>query len=870
AAGTRLDEDRILRGFRNAVTHTLRTNHFQRDVAGGPKAWLSFKLDAARCPDLPLPRPQFEIFVYSPRVEGVHLRKGPVARGGLRWSDRREDFRTEVLGLMKAQNVKNAVIVPVGAKGGFYCKQLPVEREAMQREGIACYQTFIRGMLDLTDNRIDGGIRPPPDVVRLDGDDPYLVVAADKGTASFSDIANAISLEYGHWLGDAFASGGSAGYDHKRMGITARGAWESVKRHFRELGLDPQSQAFTCVGIGDMAGDVFGNGMLQSPHLRLLAAFNHQHIFLDPEADAARGHAERARLFALPRSSWDDYDRAALGPGGAIHLRTAKSLPLSPEAQRLLGLPAGATPNEVIRAILRLPVDLLWNGGIGTYVKASTETHLSVGDRANDAVRVDGQEVRARVIGEGGNLGMTQRGRVEFALHGGRLNTDFIDNSAGVNCSDVEVNNKILLGQAMAQGRLRLGERNKLLARMTDEVAGLVLRNNVQQAQTLSVMEGESQLRGREHLDFIHFLEGRGELDRAIESLPDDATLQSRWQSGRGLTRPELAVLLSYGKLWLFQQLIDSAVPEDPFLAAELLRYFPGPVRRRHAELAAVHPLRREIVATTVANTVVNRGGPTVIHRLAAQTGVTPAEATLAWTIGHELLSLGTLWPAIEALDPAIPAAASLDLLARVARHLRHAAHWVLLQRRHAAGITPAVSALRPALANFLAVAPGLLTPAAAERHASRLARHATAGVPVRLAEQVAALEFTIPGLHVAALVGQTGAPAPLLAELYLGVGGTLGFDWLQDGIESLRVAGHWPALARVNLREQAYETQAAFAARVLALPGATAAARLAAFGQRHAAALAQLQRTQEDIRAAGAADFATLSVALQAIRRVV
>jgi len=492
AAVTRLDEDRILRGFRDAVLYTLRTNYHQRTSDDQPKAWLSVKLDAANLPDLPLPKPQFEIFVYSPRVEGVHLRKGLVARGGLRWSDRREDFRTEVLGLMKAQNVKNTVIVPVGAKGGFYCKQLPTDREGMQREGIACYQTFIRGLLDLTDNRVQGKVAPPPQVVRRDGDDSYLVVAADKGTATFSDIANAISLEYGHWLGDAFASGGSAGYDHKKMAITARGAWESVKRHFRELGHDTQTMPLTCAGIGDMAGDVFGNGLLQSPQIRLVAAFNHQHIFLDPLADAARGYRERARLFALPRSSWDDYDRKALSAGGGIHLRSAKALALSPQAQTLLGLPASAAPNEVIRAILRLPVDLLWNGGIGTYVKAASESHLEVGDRSNDAVRIDGHELRARVVGEGGNLGMTQLGRVEYALQGGRLNTDFIDNSAGVNCSDVEVNTKVLLGMAIERKQLRAGNRNALLARMTDEVAALVLRNNTLQGQALTLLTTEA------------------------------------------------------------------------------------------------------------------------------------------------------------------------------------------------------------------------------------------------------------------------------------------------------------------------------------------------------------------------------------------
>ena len=867
---TRLDEDRILRGFRDAVKHTLRTNHYQRSADGHPKAWLSFKLDAANLPDLPLPRPQFEIFVYSPRVEGVHLRKGLVARGGLRWSDRREDFRTEVLGLMKAQNVKNTVIVPVGAKGGFYCKHLPADREGMQREGIACYQTFIRGLLDLTDNRVDGRVVPPPQVVRRDGDDSYLVVAADKGTATFSDIANAISLEYGHWLGDAFASGGSAGYDHKKMAITARGAWESVKRHFRELGHDTQTTPFTCAGIGDMAGDVFGNGMLQSPQIRLVAAFNHQHIFLDPLADAARGHAERTRLFALPRSSWDDYDRKALGPGGGIHLRSAKALALSQEAQTLLGLPASATPNDVIRAILRLPVDLLWNGGIGTYVKAATESHLEVGDRANDAVRVNGGELRARVVGEGGNLGMTQLGRVEYARQGGRLNTDFIDNSAGVNCSDVEVNTKILLGMAVERRQLRGGNRNALLARMTDEVAALVLRNNVLQGQALSVLVAEAHARGREHAEFIRVLERSGELDRGIEFLPPEEVLQERLRGGEGLTRPELAVVLSYAKIWLNQHLLASSIPEDPWLAHELERYFPSPLRRRFGELAKEHPLRREIIATAITNTLVNRSGPTFAQRLAADTGATVSEVARAWAIAHEALELDTLWPAIEALDGKVPSSTQTDLLQAVARQLRHATQWVITQRRHTAGIAAAAAALQPGLAGFRRAAPAALPALSAERNAARTARFTSAGVPQALATRVALLELTLPALQVATLAADKSHCTDDATALYLALGDRVGLDWLQAQVEGLKVEGRWPALARTSLRDELHERQLAFTRAALALPGKSVADRLETWRQRHAPGLGALQQTLTEMQAAGTADFATLSVALQAVRRVV
>ena len=866
AAVTRLDEDRVLRGFRDAVLHTLRTNYHQRTKDDEPKAWLSFKLDAANLPDLPLPKPQFEIFVYSSRVEGVHLRKGLVARGGLRWSDRREDFRTEVLGLMKAQNVKNTVIVPVGAKGGFYCKQLPTDREGMQREGIACYQTFIRGLLDLTDNRIDGKVVPPQQVVRRDGDDSYLVVAADKGTATFSDIANAISLEYGHWLGDAFASGGSAGYDHKKMAITARGAWESVKRHFRELGHDTQTTPFTCAGIGDMAGDVFGNGMLQSPQIRLVAAFNHQHIFLDPLADEARGYKERARLFALPRSGWDDYDRKALGAGGGIHLRSAKALALSPQAQTLLGLPASTTPNEVIRAILRLQVDLLWNGGIGTYVKAASESHLEVGDRSNDSVRIDGHELRARVVGEGGNLGMTQLGRVEYALQGGRLNTDFIDNSAGVNCSDVEVNTKILLGMAVERKQLRAGNRNALLARMTDEVAALVLRNNTLQGQALTLLAAESRSRGIEQAEFIRALERSGDLNRSIEFLPGEEALQERLRSGQGLTRPELSVVLSYAKIWLDQQLLASDIPEDPWLAGELDRYFPRPLRRRFGALAKEHPLRREIIATAVTNLLVNRSGPTFAPRLAGETSATVPQVARAWAIAHEVLELAKVWPAIEALDGRVPTAVQTDLLLAVTRQLRHATHWVITQRRHQSGIAAAVAALQPGLAAFWQAAPDALQ-AMAERQAARVARYATAGVPTTLATRVAMLELTLPALQVATLGGGT---TPEATALYLQLGSSIGLSWLQEQVEALQVVGRWPALARSSLRDELHAFQLLFTAAALALPGKTAAQRFNVWQARHATGLAGLKQTLAEMQSAGAADFATLSVALQAVRRVV
>src|SRR5450631_1437979 len=608
---TRSDEDRILRALWNTLSATVRTNAYQNDRAGQLKDYLSVKIESQQLRELPLPKPLFEVFVFSPRMEGVHLRMGYVARGGIRCSDRREDFRTEILGLMKAQQVKNTVIVPVGAKGGFVVRRnLAGDREAQAAEVIACYQTLIRGLLDITDNIIDDEIAAPADVVRHDGDDAYLVVAADKGTATFSDIANAISEEYGFWLGDAFASGGSVGYDHKKMAITARGAWECVKRHFRELGIDIQNQEFSVAGIGDMAGDVFGNGMLRSPHIRLIAAFNHQHIFIDPQPDAARSFKERQRLFKLPRSSWEDYSKAAISKGGGIFSRSAKNLTLSREAQVLLELAPQSTPNEVIKAILRSHVDLLWNGGIGTYVKAGGESNMDVGDRSNDAVRIDARELNCKVVGEGGNLGFSQLGRIEFARRGGRLNTDFIDNSAGVNCSDVEVNLKILLNGAVRAGEMTRAARNRLLVQMTDEVAALVFRNNYLQSQAISTAEFRARERLSESGYVIRALERSGDLNRSLEFLPSDEDLAERRQAGEGLTRPELAITLSYGKIWLYRALIHSNVPEDPYLSTELNRYFPTPVQKRFAKRIRRHRLRREIIATAITNSLINRMGP--------------------------------------------------------------------------------------------------------------------------------------------------------------------------------------------------------------------------------------------------------------------
>jgi glutamate dehydrogenase len=865
-----LDEDRILRAYLDAVAATLRTNHFQLDASGRTKPYLALKLDPQRLRFLPAPRPKFEVFVHSPRVEAVHLRMGEVARGGIRWSDRREDFRTEILGLMKAQNVKNTVIVPMGAKGGFVVKQAPPGgSDALRREVVACYQTFMRGLLDLTDNLVARKVVHPPDVVCRDGSDVYLVVAADKGTAAFSDIANGIAREYGYWLGDAFASGGSAGYDHKKMGITARGAWECVKRHFRELDLDVERSNFSVAGIGDMSGDVFGNGMLLSRHLLLKAAFNHQHIFLDPEPDARLSYAERARLYALPRSSWEDYDRGRLSRGGGVFSRSAKSITLSREAQAMLELPSSAvTTQDVIRAILRMPVDLLWNGGIGTYVKASTESHLEVGDRANDSVRVNGGEVRAKVVGEGGNLGFSQRGRIEYAERGGRLNTDFIDNSAGVNTSDVEVNIKILLNPEVAAGKLRESDRDRLLCGMTAEVAQLVLRNNYLQSQALSTLELQSVARLPEYRHLIRLLERSRDLDRALEFLPDDEALEDRRQRGAGLTRPELSVVLAYSKIWLSHHLIRSDVPEDPYLSHELERYFPPPLRRRFAAAIARHRLRREIIVTATANSLVNRMGPAFVLRTQEDTGAEPERIARAYTAAREIFDMRGLWTGIEALDNRVPARAQYAMMFESSRLLRHATYRLLATRRNVE-IDHAVNELRGGVRDLKTHIAASLVGLPRERFDSACREYIEAGVPAELAARVASLGALNAALDIVE-VASRHVPVRHAARVYFEAGARLGIDWLHDQVQRLPVEGAWQAIARTELRDGVERAHRRIAERVLAArrpgdPVAQMSAWLAASPEK----IEHWQRRIADMRAAGTADFATLSVGLESVRKL-
>ena len=807
------DQDLILRRYINVVSATLRTNFHQGDGEGEPKPWLSFKLSSRDVEGLPLPRPRYEIFVYSPEVEGVHLRFGNVARGGLRWSDRREDFRTEVLGLVKAQQVKNAVIVPVGSKGGFVVKRPPAPgatREEILASGIACYQTFIRGLLDLTDNLdATGKVLPPKDVVRLDVDDPYLVVAADKGTATFSDIANAVSAEYGFWLGDAFASGGSQGYDHKKMGITARGAWESVKRHFRELGINTQTQDFTVAGVGDMSGDVFGNGMLLSPHIQLVAAFNHMHIFLDPTPDAAKTLKERQRLFNLPRSGWNDFDAKLISKGGGVFERRAKWLDLSKEAQELLGVnQARMSPGDVIKLILKLNVDLMWFGGIGTYIKSSIESHADVGDRGSDAIRVDAKEVRARVIAEGANLGLTQRGRVEYALSGGRLNTDAIDNSAGVDCSDHEVNIKILLDALVQQKKLTPRARNALLVRMTDEVGELVLWDNYEQTQAISLI----QARGVEWVDhqmrLMRMLEKSDRLNRKVEYLPDDETLSERVVQGQGLTRPEIAVLMSYSKIWLFDELLASDLPDDGFLTNDLTRYFPTALQQKYADGIMQHRLRREIVATRVTNSLINRVGGTFVTQIMEKTGMTPSEIARAFIVTRETFGVRELWDIIEGLDNKVAAHVQTAMLLDINRLLERGTMWFLRGAPQPLALYETVQRFQGGVAKL---AQGL-SQTLPDHYRADLERRAEiyvqAGVPGDLAQAVSGLVNLAAAPDIVALAERYKLDPAVVAKLYFAVGSRFRLGRLRAACEALQGTSHWQKLAVSALTEELFGHQ--------------------------------------------------------------
>ena len=870
-----LDEDRILRSFLDITLATLRTNYYQSTLEGDAKPHLSFKLDPQSIPGLPLPRPRFEIFVYSPRTEGVHLRGGEVARGGIRWSDRREDFRTEILGLMKAQTVKNAVIVPVGAKGGFVVKRPPSGggREAMQDEVVACYKTLIRGMLDITDNIVGDEIVPPPDVVRYDDDDPYLVVAADKGTATFSDIANGLSAEYGFWLGDAFASGGSVGYDHKEMGITARGAWESVSRHFRELGHDTQSEDFTVVGIGDMSGDVFGNGMLLSRHIKLVGAFNHMHIFLDPDPDPESSFEERRRLFGLPRSSWTDYDEDLISEGGGIFARTAKSIPLSEQVREMLDVEEESlTPTELVSAMLKARVDLLWNGGIGTYVKAGTETNAEVGDRTNDALRVDGDELRCRVVGEGGNLGFTQMGRIEYALSGGRIYMDAVDNSAGVDCSDHEVNIKILLDAIVEAGDMTEKQRNELLASMTDEVGDLVLRDNYQQTQAISQALALAHPMVDVHARYIHSLEHAGRLDRNLEFLPGDEELGERRSENRGLTTPELAILVSYGKITAYQDILRSDAPEDPYLARELERYFPTPLRDRFREQIHEHRLHRQITATHVTNSLVNRNGPSFVFRLGEETGAEAPDIARAYTAAREIFSLRNLWDGIEALDNKVEARMQSRIMLDARKLVERATRWLLRYRRTPLDIQATIDHFSGGAVELSERIPAILLDGDREAVANTVQRHIDAGVPRDLAERAASLGPMFSALDITDVANHTGEPLDTTAAVYFTLGDRLKLHWLRRHIEALPRDNRWRTLARSALRDDIFNQQASLTAEVLrnTPDDQPVHERIEAWVEANQGPAHRTLQVLADINSSGTFDLSTLSVALREIRNLI
>ena len=816
-----LDDDRIIRRFRNVVQSMLRTNFYQAGPDGALRSSIAFKIDSAKIEELPLPRPMVEIFLCSPEVEGIHLRFGKVARGGLRWSDRREDFRTEVLSLVKAQQVKNAVIVPVGSKGGFYPKKLPPasNREAWMAGGIAAYRTFIASLLDVTDNiAADGKIVPPKDVVRHDGDDPYLVVAADKGTATFSDIANGISKAYGFWLDDAFASGGSVGYDHKKMGITARGAWEAVKRHFREIGTDIQTTPFTVVGVGDMSGDVFGNGMLLSHATRLVAAFDHRDIFLDPDPDPAVSFAERQRIFDLPRSSWADYDQAKISRGGGVYSRSMKRIPLSPEVKALTGLTVDqAEPTELMKALLKAQVDLLWFGGIGTFVKSSAENNADAGDKANDAVRIDGRDVGAKVVGEGANLGFTQAGRIEFARGGGRINTDAIDNSAGVDTSDHEVNLKILLNVGATTGEIKSGERDALLARMTDDVAALVLADNYNQTLALSVAQSggywESDAYGR----FMRALERDGRLNRTVEGLPSNDSLRERANRQEGLTRPELAVLLAYAKLQLFDELNSSSLPDDPFFAATLKAYFPREAGDRFPKAMAAHRLKREIVATCISNDMINRGGPVFLHRLKeASAAETPALAR-AYTIALNAFGIDALAARINALDNKIPAAVQIGMHAKLGLHLLRQTLWFHRHVKADVSIADAIAPYAQGVEKLRGTFSSLVSEAESRAIETTITELRSAGVPEDLADDVGALSAVGAVPDIARLSAETKKPLDMVAGAYFAASRSIGVDRLRLAAERMNLPEHWDRLAVRRLIDDLAVHQRALASQALA-----------------------------------------------------
>ena len=870
-----LDQDRIIRQVVSVVEGTLRTNFYQRDEDGNAKPHVSLKLSPREIDGLPEPRPAYEIWVYAPRIEGVHLRFGPVARGGLRWSARREDFRTEVLGLVKAQMVKNAVIVPTGSKGGFVAKQLPdpSDREAWLNEGIGCYRIFIKGLLDVTDNRVEGAIVPPVDVVRRDGDDSYLVVAADKGTAKFSDISNGVSREYGFWLDDAFASGGSAGYDHKGMGITARGAWESVKRHFRELGHDTQTEDFTVVGVGDMSGDVFGNGMLLSEHIRLVAAFDHRHVFLDPAPDAASSFVERQRLFDLAGSSWEDYDASLISEGGGVYPRSAKSIPITPQVREVLGLGEGIsalTPNELLTAVLKAPVDLLWNGGIGTYVKSAEETNSDIGDRANDAIRINGADLRVKVVGEGGNLGFSQRGRIEAAQAGIHINTDAIDNSAGVDTSDHEVNIKIALAPAVAGGDMTLEQRDELLASMTDEVAATVLRTNYEQNVLIGNSRGQHGVMAPVHRRLMDYLVETAGLDRGLEFLPDDREMQEREANGTGLTSPEFSVLVAYSKLDLKEQLIESDLPDSPYFEDALRQYFPEPLRERLGDALSEHPLRRQIIVNDLANAMVNRGGITFAFRCVEETAATVPQIARAFVVCREVFDMSGFMAAVEALDNQVPTQLQTKLYLEFRRLMDRSVRWFLNNQSLTGEMDSEITRFAGPVQTLRGELGGYLQAAERERFEAQAEEARSSGVPEELALWYAGLLDSFSVLDIVELAEETGRPVEETAALYFAVSERFRIDALLNWVAELPRLDRWDSLARGAMRDDLYGVLKALSRTVLGSTSGGGAEALASWSEANAASLTRVNQVLSNVSRIEEPGMGPLSVALRALRGLV
>lgn len=864
-----LDEDKIIRQFVQAISSTLRTNYYQIDKQGKYKNYISIKLNSKTIAGVPRPYPMFEIFVYSPKFEGVHLRCGKVARGGLRWSDRKEDFRTEILGLMKAQQVKNAVIVPSGAKGGFVAKKLPLNgtRDEILAEGISCYKLFIRGLLDITDNYKNGEVCKPDNLVCYDEDDPYLVVAADKGTATFSDIANEISNEYGFWLGDAFASGGSIGYDHKKMGITAKGAWESVKRHFYEMGMNIKTTDFTVVGIGDMAGDVFGNGMLLSNHIKLVAAFNHLHIFIDPDPNPEISLQERQRLFELPRSGWTDYDKKLISKGGGVFNRNAKSISVSKEMRQLFDIKQTVIePNELIKIILSAPVDLLWSAGIGTFVKAESETNLEVGDRTNDAIRVNAKQLRCKVVGEGGNLGLTQLARVEYALQGGLIYTDFIDNSAGVSCSDKEVNIKILLNSIVTAGDLTTKQRNELLSAMTDEVSQIVLRENYLQPRAISLMETQTLRSTELHSRYINELERIGKLDRVLEFLPDEKTLMERKLVGKGLSTPGISVLFCYSKIILKESILASEVPEDPYLKQLLIGSFPEPLQKRYSKQMQNHPLKREIIATKLSNIIVNEMGFTFVYRLQDETGATISSIVRAYMIARSILNMDSIWQQIEALNNKVDASTQNEMMMLYVRLLRRITRWFVRSQRTRLDISKAVKLYAPGVQALKDAMPAVLCEGIRTQYEDTFNHYEQMGVSKKLAHELTITAGLFASMDIIHVANQLNVEIDNVAEAYFGIGEFLHLAWVRTQVIIHPTENHWEALSREALRDDLDFQQRQLTASILQCEGENKdfVTCFKIWSQRHAVLIDRWNHVLSNLRSSGAVNYTMFYVAIR------